>query len=318
MSIKRPDVIVLSEYHKNLEKVSCLCKNCGHKWDSTPNHLLRKKMCPRCSIQNRIKHQYYSNDEFLKKLSIVNNLVTPLETYVNSKTRLLCRCEKCLTEWTAIPNHLLKGIGCPVCGGAKRKTTDEFIQELKEKDIDITLLEGYKNGKTNIRYICNSCSHVYNKPPFNILQYQYYPACTKHSSIGERKIRNYLSQHLINFVEQQSFRNLVGIGGKKLRFDFYIEDYNTLIEFQGIQHYEPIKYFGDVDRFLCSQEHDRRKSKYAKQHGVNLLCIRYDENVEEVLDLWFRTHKPKPWIKIKYISKLESVETAGQAWQQAC
>ena len=115
---------------------------------------------------------------------------------------------------------------------------------------------------------------------------------------------------------QAKFDDLIGTGNRKLSFDFYVYTYNLLIEYQGEQHYRPVEYFGGIEQFKIQQEHDRRKREYAKNNDINLLEIRYDQDVGTVLDEYFQTHSPlKKYTKIQPLSrvknnlKLESVET---------
>ena len=110
-------------------------------------------------------------------------------------------------------------------------------------------------------------------------------------SHGERRIREYLTKNNIEFTPQKTFPNLLGIGNKPLTFDFYIPHKNLLIEFQGIQHYEP-RDFGSKDmkkaetKFENQQEHDRRKKDYSQQNNIDLLEITYieEDKIEEILD----------------------------------
>jgi len=64
-----------------------------------------------------------------------------------------------------------------------------------------------------------------------------------------------------------------------LPFDFYLPDYNTCIEFNGKQHYEPIKYFGGIDYFKLINERDKIKSKYCNENNIRLIIIKYNENI---------------------------------------
>ena len=61
-----------------------------------------------------------------------------------------------------------------------------------------------------------------------------------------------------------------------------------LIEYNGIQHYEPVAYFGGEPKFQKQKKYDELKSKYAKQHGYKLITIKYTydtyEKVAEYLD----------------------------------
>ena len=56
--------------------------------------------------------------------------------YIDSKTKILCKCKFDNHEWYARPDQLLSGNGCPKCASTKtktrfQKTNKEFIEELK-------------------------------------------------------------------------------------------------------------------------------------------------------------------------------------------
>ena len=70
-----------------------------------------------------------------------------------------------------------------------------------------------------------------------------------------------------------------------LPFDFYLPDYNLLVEYDGIQHFESIKYFGGEDALLLNQLKDKIKTDYTIANNIKLIRIKYDENVEEKLSL---------------------------------
>ena len=89
---------------------------CGYKWFGMPSNLLNGSGCQNCAGTLRL-----SNEEFKKRLSINNPTITPLESYVNGNTKILCRCEVCRNEWRAIPRNLLNGHGCPKCKANKAK-----------------------------------------------------------------------------------------------------------------------------------------------------------------------------------------------------
>ena len=78
---------------------------------------------------------------------------------------------------------------------------------------------------------------------------------------------------------------MVGVNNNLLSYDFYLPDYNMLVECQGIQHEQPVNFFGGEEQFKVQQEHDRRKRQYAKDHSINLLEIAYwdFDNIEEIL-----------------------------------
>ena len=81
---------------------------------------------------------------------------------------------------------------------------------------------------------------------------------------------------------------MFGVGGRKLRYDFYLPDFDLLIEYQGNFH-DGSSFVGDFftkERLEIQQEHDERKRKYAKKHNIKLLEIWYwdFDNIEKILN----------------------------------
>ena len=68
------------------------------------------------------------------------------------------------------------------------------------------------------------------------------------ASRGEVKISEILEEAGLIFQEEYTFPDLVSSSGRPLRFDFAIFDddgnLQFLLEYQGIQHYEPKSKFG--------------------------------------------------------------------------
>ena len=112
-------------------------------------------------------------------------------------------------------------------------------------------------------------------------------------SSGEYYLITYLMSNNIKYEYQKRFDDCRGIGDKPLSYDFYLPYYNLLIEYQGMQHYEPVILFGGEEQFEIQQEHDRRKREYAKSNGYNLLEIPYYDydNIQEILDKALSTSK---------------------------
>jgi hypothetical protein len=82
---------------------------------------------------------------------------------------------------------------------------------------------------------------------------------------------------------------------KSLRFDFYLEEFNTSIEIQGKQHYEPVDFGGrprewSIQDFKIQQIRDQIKRDYCKENNIKLLEIPYwdFDNIEQILDKTIR------------------------------
>lgn len=70
----------------------------------------------------------------------------------------------------------------------------------------------------------------------------------------------------------------------KLPFDFYLPDYNICIEYDGLQHYESIEYFGGEKNYKLRIEKDKIKTKYCQDNNIILERIIYSDNIIEKLE----------------------------------
>lgn len=91
-----------------------------------------------------------------------------------------------------------------------------------------------------------------------------------------------MEKHNIVYDEQKKFEDL--IHKNNLRCDFYLPEYDTVIEYNGLQHYEPIAVFGGINGLIQTQKRDLIKYVYLESNKIKLIIIRYDNNnVEDYL-----------------------------------
>ena len=68
---------------------------------------------------------------------------------------------------------------------------------------------------------------------------------------------------------------------ENMEFDIFIENVNLGIEYQGIQHFEPVGHWGGEEAFEKLLERDARKRKLARLNEVNLVYFEYDQDLNE-------------------------------------
>ena len=70
-----------------------------------------------------------------------------------------------------------------------------------------------------------------------------------------------------------------------LPFDFYLPDYNLIIEIMGEQHEHPVDYFGGEESFRKCILHDKMKRDYLNANNISVLDIWYYEfdKMEELI-----------------------------------
>lgn len=101
------------------------------------------------------------------------------------------------------------------------------------------------------------------------------------ASRGEIKIEEILTRAGLVFEEEYSFPDLLSSSGHPLRFDFAVFNDNYelefLIEYQGVQHYEPKSKFGGYTGLRKQQYNDMKKREYCKKHNIILIAIPYTD-----------------------------------------
>jgi hypothetical protein len=68
------------------------------------------------------------------------------------------------------------------------------------------------------------------------------------------------------------------------RFDIYIKELHIAVEYNGLQHYEPVNYFGGEDGFVETVKRDEEKRKKCAKNNCLLIEVKYNENFYEVID----------------------------------
>jgi len=160
------------------------------------------------------------------------------------------------------------------------KRCEKLIPLFSEKDFISTSIEHLYSWK------CKECGNIFK----GHLYAGNTPICRKcfpySTSYGESYIKKYLIDNNIDFTQQKTFENCKD--ERKLPFDFYLSNYNTLIEYDGQQHYKAVDFFGGEKAFIKQQLHDKIKTEYTEKKGINLIRIRYDDKIEDKLKALFK------------------------------
>ena len=177
----------------------------------------------------RKTHEEFIRDFYTKNKNAEN--IEILGEYKGNKTKIKCKCKIDGHEWKATPHNLLNGTGCPKCSGnIKNKTTEYFINELKEINDNIEVLGEYKDALTKIKVRCKLDGYEWETKPNNLLNVK--TGCPKcNESKGEKRVAKYLDSKNIEYEKQYKFDNCRS--KDKLPFDFYIPSLNIALEYDG-------------------------------------------------------------------------------------
>lgn len=98
----------------------------------------------------------------------------------------------------------------------------------------------------------------------------------------EEYVARILKENNYNFEREKTFKWLVF--QNKMEIDFYLPEYEFVIEVQGNQHFFPIKRFGGYDEFVKIQKRDKKKHDLLHDNGIDVIYVlskRYRKYLKE-------------------------------------
>ncbi len=271
LEIHNGEIYALGDYD-GMDRKILVEHVCGHKWETTPSHLIRRKQgCRICSIEQKKMTQADFDRRLFERH---NGQIVALEPYKQSQIPLKVQHLNCGKIWDISPRVVLR-CGCHNC--ANRKSNEEFLRELEIVHRgEIIALEPYQTNRQKIK-VQHLCGHQWSTVPSDLISKEHgCPWCA--SSKGNRKIATILTDNNITFVSEARFDSCKH--KIKLPFDFYLTEFNTLIEFDGEQHFVSIDFWGGEQGLEERQLRDEIKNRWAFENNMKLHRIRYDEILE--------------------------------------
>lgn len=253
-----------------------------------------KDACNKCrtkkqhetTYNERAKKQFDRARKFCSEKDY--ELLTDESEYTGVSMTISYRCKKHGVQSSTLGNFI-EGHGCIHCSyeerGKKCRHSIDYIISIIESYNDNKLLnpEDYiGSNEHNLIIECGLCGTTYEtsfSDYVSNMQIRCY-ACSNKESKGEFAIRCVLNKYNILFSKGKTYDDCRDV--RCLPFDFYVPEYNLLIEFDGQQHFGQYNNFGDYETV---KKHDEIKNKYCKDNNINLLRIPYwDFNkIEEIL-----------------------------------
>lgn len=273
-------------YINRRTKIIIICPEHGEFFVLPKTHMDGHE-CIKCAMDKRILPIRLNNEIFIskaqKKFGNKFNYSKFIFTHNTTKSIIICPIHGEFLYSSR--EHLSTKFGCPKCAiDAHIKNTTMDLNDYIEKvsnihnnkyDYSKTV---YINANTKVCIICPVHGEFWQKAADHLYNEAGCPICS--SSKGELSILKFLEDNHIKYSPQESFIDFKNPcinpeTNYHLSFDFYLPDYNLVIEYQGKQHYMPIAHFGGKEKFINQQFKDNFKRQYCKENGIKLLEISY-------------------------------------------
>jgi hypothetical protein len=280
-----------TSYIKATEKVKIKCLTHNNIFQMAPYDHLNGKGCKKCGIIKTSESKKYNNEEFVELLKTKHGDAYEYSkvNYIGCRELITITCNK-HGDFTILPQSILK-TKCPSC--VKEEHSIKYRMSLIDFVSKSELVHGGKYDYSEVEYIgchvrvkilCKKHNDFFYQLPSHHIRGVGCPRCKE--SKGEVAIRNYLTNNNIKFIPQYSKQECRNYG--RLYFDFaiIIENKILIVEFNGIQHYKEVKYFGGLSRLKRYNENDRIKKEYCFNNNIPMLTIKYNElsKIDEILD----------------------------------
>lgn len=275
-------------YVNNKTEMTIKHKTCNTEYEVKPNQLKYKTgKCPNCFDIKKVEGKLlYTELEFIEKIQdLTNDEYSVLESYKGTNVRILFKHNICNHTWKVRPDNFIgKGSRCPKCVDyGTSYTTEDFKQTIYDLVGDeYEVVSEYINAHTYINIKHVKCNNTYPVRPCDFKDGNRCPYCKR--STGEEAIIKFLEENKIAYKPQYKFKDCKD--KNPLPFDFAIlenQEVKYLIEFDGLQHFEPIEYFGGQESFEKQKLHDKIKEEYAKNENIPLIRINKIEDIKDRL-----------------------------------
>lgn len=257
------------------DKVEIYCKKHNYTFLQQAGSHLRGCGCPICGREARASIKTTLEDFIKRSIEVHGNKYNYSKVdYKGSDEKVCIICNTCGTEFWQSPAKHLSGRGCPNCklinlSNKFRKSLDEFINEANK-------IHKYKYNYSKVQFnnlhdkvviICPIHGEFLQEAQSH-LQGCRCPKCNRSSHL-EDDVRYLLNINNIIFEEQKTWDWLIYNSNQHV--DFYLPKYNIVIECQGIQHLESVKFFGGEENFNETVLRDKNKLNLCTENGIKIL-----------------------------------------------
>lgn len=256
--------------------LQCKCLRCKHKWLQSWSELQRGRGCRKCGQRKASDSVKLTQQEVVRRLAQITGSIQIVGNYTGAMKPLKCVCKTCKHAWYPIWAELNRGHGCPKCARVNSMlTASEIAQRIRFKNI--TTLDVYAGAATSTRCICKICRYRWRAHWRDIVRKDGRgsgcPRCA--DSANEKEARSYLERITGWQFPKCRPSFLKGFGKYPMELDGYNEEHRLGFEYQGQQHYSPLRHWGGSAAFAAQKKRDDRKRHLCTYHGVQVIRIPY-------------------------------------------
>ena len=252
----------------------CICE-CGNECIKGSNALKHYRNPPHCGCMTTYYKQVQSerNRKDVSGMRFGSLVVDHMIYKRGDKTKVACICDcgnYIETYLTYVTSGDTTSCGCVQRRRASESNTKDFTGIKSEYGVEF-IRRAQQNSRGVWMWLCRCplCGCEFMALPAKVLNGHITSCgCSKRSS-RERLISGILDSLNVKYAEEYVFHDCKN--EYPLRFDFYLPNYNTVIEYQGEQHYRVVPQWGGHDGLIIRERNDEIKRLYCMNNHILLL-----------------------------------------------
>lgn len=287
---------MIYDYNDNKSQTYCKCIcECGNIIKRSANSLKRRS-------QSSLQSCGCAKNELanMKSKNVVGKKFGRLfviEEYPNAgnrKLKCICDCgnEVIKTKRDVISGHT-QSCGCLQVERASESNAKDWSGYISDYGVKV-LNRSYQNKNGQWVWDCECfCGNHFDILPIKIANGHTTSCGCRNQSSRETLIEECLIKNRIDYIKQFSFPDCKN--KYILKFDFAVlkdGEIFCLIEYDGMQHYRPIEYFGGDDGFAKTLQRDSIKNEYCQSKNIPLIRLKYSLSDNEIKEIVANILKP--------------------------
>jgi len=279
-------------YVSTHQHVTIVCQVHG-PFNQAPSGHLAGRGCVYCAAKINADQQRGSSQEFIERGIKVHGKTYDYSkiNYVNNNSPVEIICSEHGSFFQTLNHHVLRKQGCPSCANRDMDTA-KFIKRAREIHGEKYYYNSsiYTRAKNKIEITCLVHGNFKQSADSHLAGHGCELCTDLINSKGSKKVESWLNKNNFKYEREKTFDGLVSKKGKKkFRFDFYLNNYKTLIEYDGEQHFRAVSHWGGEKALKQTQENDKIKTSWALMNGFKLLRLSYlqFDDIDDILNCEF-------------------------------
>lgn len=256
-------------------RIEVWCGNPNHKsYEVRFQHFKDNRRCKQCRKEEKLK---WTKEKIIKYVEDNGYVFIKFIKFNYSKSIIEIWCGNSNhSHKISTFNDFQQNGRCRECGNENKIiwTKEKIIDFVENNNYNFIEFINYKSYLSRIKISCGKHG-AYEVDFGNFKNGFRCPYCNMESieSKGEKEVEKILKKFKIKYNKQHTFEDCKY--KKYLPFDFYLPDFNIIIEYDGEYHFEIIEHFGGFNKFIDTKIRDTIKNIYCKDNNIKLIRIPY-------------------------------------------